>query len=90
MQQANFAPTVFKHLTDAVVVGEQTAGKPNHFGEVRNFQLPGSKLTVAYSTKYFRRTDEEADTITPDVRIEMSFADFTKGIDPVYEWIKAQ
>lgn len=80
----------FKHLTDAVVVGEQTAGKPNHFGEVRNFQLPGSKLTVAYSTKYFRRTDEEADTITPDVRIEMSFADFTKGIDPVYEWIKAQ
>lgn len=80
----------FKHLTDAVVVGEQTAGKPNHFGEVRSFQLPGSKLTVAYSTKYFRRTDEEADTITPDVRIEMSFADFTKGIDPVYEWIKAQ
>ena len=80
----------FKHLTDAVVVGEQTAGKPNHFGEVRNFQLPGSKLTVAYSTKYFRRTDEEADTITPDVRIEMSFTDFTKGIDPVYEWIKAQ
>lgn len=80
----------FKKLTDAVIVGEETAGKPNHFGEVRSFQLPASKLTVAYSTKYFRRTDDEAGTITPDVRIEMSFADFTKGIDPVYEWIKAQ
>ena len=33
---------------------------------------------------------DRADTITPDVRIEMSFTDFTKGIDPVYEWIKAQ
>lgn len=80
----------FKHLTDAVVIGEETAGKPNHFGEVRSFQLPGSKLTVAYSTKYFQRTDEDVSTITPDVKIEMSFADFTKGIDPVYEWIKAQ
>lgn len=80
----------FKRLTDAVVVGEETAGKPNHFGEVRSFQLPGSKLRVAYSTKYFRRTDEEADTITPDVKVEMSFADFTNGVDPVYEWIEAQ
>lgn len=80
----------FKHLTDAVVIGEETAGKPNHFGEVRSFQLPGSKLTVAYSTKYFQRTDEDVSTITPDVKIEMSFADFTKGVDPVYEWIKAQ
>lgn len=80
----------FKRLTDAVVVGEETAGKPNHFGEVRSFQLPGSKLTVAYSTKYFRRTDDEADTVTPDVKVEMSFADFTNGVDPVYEWIEAQ
>ncbi|MDL2251234.1 hypothetical protein LJC12_00095 [Odoribacter sp. OttesenSCG-928-J03] len=80
----------FKRLTNAIFVGEETAGKPNHFGEVRGFQLPTSKLSVNYSTKYFKVTDEDVNTITPDVKIEMSFSDFMKGIDPVYEWIKQQ
>ncbi len=78
----------FKRLTNAVFVGEETAGKPNHFGEVRKFQLPNSKLDVSYSTKYFQRTDEDVNTIAPDVVVEMSFSDFVRGIDPVYEWIK--
>lgn len=80
----------FKRLTNAVFVGEETAGKPNHFGEVRRFQLPNSQLTVTYSTKYFKITDENVNTIAPDVPIEMSFSDLVKGIDPVYEWIKKQ
>lgn len=80
----------FKRLTNAVFVGEETAGKPNHFGEVRSFQLPSSGLQVGYSTKYFRQTDENVNTITPDITIEASFADFAQGIDPVYEWIKQQ
>lgn len=80
----------FKRLTDAVFVGEETAGKPNHFGEVRSFELPSSKLQVMYSTKYFRRTDQEVSTLAPDITIEMSFSDFAKGVDPVYEWIRAQ
>lgn len=80
----------FKQLTNAVFVGEETAGKPNHFGEVRGFQLPSSKLSVNYSTNYFKTTDEDVNTITPDVKIEMSFFDFTKGVDTVFEWIKQQ
>lgn len=80
----------FKRLTNAVFVGEETAGKPNHFGEVRRFQLPNSQLAVTYSTKYFKITDENVNTIAPDVPIEMSFSDLEKGIDPVYEWIKKQ
>lgn len=80
----------FKRLTDAVFIGEETAGKPNHFGEVRGFQLPASQLQVRYSTNYFKYTDENTNTIIPDVAIEMSFSDFMKGIDPVYEWVKKQ
>ena len=80
----------FKRLTNAIFVGEETAGKPNHFGDVRNFRLPTSNLSVNYSTKYFKVTDEDVNTITPDVKIEMSFLDLTKGTDPVYEWIKQQ
>lgn len=80
----------FKRLTNAVFVGEETAGKPNHFGEVKNFQLPNSGLKVDYSTKYFKLTNEKVNTINPDVKLEPSFSDFVKGIDPTYEWIKKQ
>ena len=79
----------FKQLTNAVFVGEETAGKPNHFGEVRSFQLPSSKVLVNYSTKNFNRSEKEIETIEPDMSIEMSFADFKKGVDPVFEWINA-
>lgn len=80
----------FKRLTNAMFVGEETAGKPNHFGEVRSFELPSSKLQVYYSTKYFKNVDQDVNTLTPDVYLETSFADFSKGIDPVYEWVKKQ
>ena len=78
----------FKWMTKATFIGEETAGKPNHFGEVKNFQLPNSKLYVMYSTKYFKQIKKETNTIKPDVPIEMSFSDFTKGIDPVFEWVR--
>ena len=80
----------FKRLTKAIFVGEETAGKPNHFGEVRSLQLPMSKVYVGYSTKYFKKTDENINTLKPDISLEMSFSDFTKGLDPVFEWIKNQ
>lgn len=78
----------FKKMTNAIFVGEETAGKPNHFGEVRGFQLPSSGLHVNYSTNYFKTSDKDVNTLTPDIELEESFADFAKGIDPVYEWVK--
>lgn len=80
----------FKRLTSAVFIGEETAGKPNHFGEVKSFQLPASGLQVNYSTKYFKNSDEDINTFKPDVVLDPLFSDFTKGIDPVYEWVKAR
>lgn len=80
----------FKRLTSAVFIGEETAGKPNHFGEVRSFQLPASGLQVNHSTKYFKNSDEDVNTFKPDVVLEPLFSDFIKGIDPVYEWVKAR
>lgn len=78
----------FKRMTNAIFVGEETAGKPNHFGEVRSFQLPNSGLQVNYSTNYFKTSEEDVKSLVPDVELEESFADFAKGIDPVYEWVK--
>ena len=78
----------FIRLTNAKFVGEETGGKPNHFGEVKNFRLPHSGLRVDYSTKYFKRTDMNENSLIPEINIETDFSDFKSGIDPVYEWIK--
>lgn len=80
----------FKRLTNAVFVGEETAGKPNHFGEIRSFRLPESGIEVIYSTNFFKNTDEDIHTLIPDIPVETTFSDYSKGIDPVYECIKRQ
>ena len=80
----------FKLITNATFIGEETSGKPNHFGEVKSFQLPNSGIKVNYSTKYFKRTDGKVSTLSPEIKLESSFSDFDHGIDPAYEWKKKQ
>lgn len=80
----------FEKNTSAITVGEETGGKPNHYGEIRSFILPSSKLKVIYSTKYFKNIDNDISTIVPKIVIQSSFQDFIQGIDPVCEWIKEQ
>jgi hypothetical protein len=80
----------FKRLTNAIFIGEETSGKPNHFGQVENFKLPNSGIAVTYSTKYFKRTDDDSNSLKPDVLFETSYSDFLNGIDPAYEWVKRQ
>lgn len=80
----------FQKYCGAVLVGEPTSGRPNHFGEVKKFQLPASGATVLYSTKYFQQVDGDPPTIEPDIRAELSFSEFRRGIDPAWEYILAQ
>jgi len=60
----------FKKHTNAIIVGEETSGKPNHYGEIKSFELPNSKLKVYYSTKYFKHYEKDIETIRPDVIIK--------------------
>ena len=80
----------FRRLMNACLIGEETSGKPNHLGEIKNFQLPHSGLQVVYSTKYFKYTDDNANTLRPDIKVETSFSDYQKGIDPVFERIRKE
>ncbi len=76
--------------TSAIFVGEPTGGRPNHFGEVKTFQLPNSGLTVAYSTKYFRRIpDADPPSMEPDIHVEPTFEQWKAGQDPVLETVLA-
>jgi C-terminal processing protease CtpA/Prc len=67
----------------ATLIGEPAAGKPSHHGEVKTFPLPRSGLIVMYSTKYFRNPDHETDSLLPEIPVELSYADWAAGRDPV-------
>ncbi|HXV65491.1 MAG TPA: hypothetical protein VEK15_32645 [Vicinamibacteria bacterium] len=77
-----------KRRTRALLVGEPTGGKPNHFGEVRSFPLQHSRMPVTYSTRFFRLIDgTDPSSLDPDVRVELTSTDFFDGRDPVLETI---
>ena len=69
----------------AVLIGEPTGGKPNHFGELNSFILPNSKLTVSHSTKWFQKVEGDLDAVYPDLLVEVGSADFFAGNDPVLD-----
>ena len=72
--------------TNAVLIGEPTGGKPNHYGEVRWFRLPNTGLLVQYSTRYWLN-DPKSDPLTlePDLSAPVTFADLLAGRDPALE-----
>lgn len=76
-----------RNQTNATFMGEPTGGKPNHFGEVKNFMLTNSRLYISYSTKYFTLSNEETDSFYPDITVELGFKDFIENRDPVMEAI---
>jgi len=79
-----------KKILGSPLYGQPTAGKPNHFGEVKTFNLPHSKWQVQYSTKYFKLVAEDVDSLYPDVHVAPTFADYASGRDPVLEKIIAE
>ena len=77
----------FLKNSDAKIVGEETGGRPNHYGEVKRFVLPGSNLVVSYSTKYFTLLPGNDSSILPGLESPVSFSQFMQGRDPAIEAI---
>ena len=70
----------------AILVGEPTGGKPNHYGQVSSFNLPASAIRVFHSTRFFRLSlESDPPSLSPDVRAEIRFRDYREGRDPVLE-----
>jgi hypothetical protein len=70
----------------AILVGQPTGGKPNHYGQVSTFSLPNSRLRVGYSTRYYRLlTDSDPPSLMPEVPVEPTIDDLRLGRDPVLE-----
>lgn len=76
-----------KNETKATFVGEPTGGKPNHYGEVRDFKLPNTKMIISYSEKYFETSKEDTPSFMPDKIIEPSIYEFKDNKDIILESI---
>ena len=73
--------------TGAVVVGESSGGKPNHFGGVKRFVLPETNLIVNYSTRFISLVEGDPPSLIPDRLTPLSFKQYLQGIDPALEAI---
>lgn len=76
-----------RNETNAILVGEPTGSRPNHYGDHGDFTLPNSHLRVSYSTRYHQLGDDNASATVPDRPIEPTWPEFRAGRDPVMEWI---
>ncbi|NCC63334.1 MAG: hypothetical protein EOM15_01590 [Spirochaetia bacterium] len=77
-----------KQRTEARLVGTETGGSVNHYGELKYFTLPYSSLVVHYSTKYFVMDKKhEEGSLKPDVYIEPAVKDLLDGVDTVVQTI---
>lgn len=70
--------------TNTAFVGLPTGGKPNHFGEVGRFRLPGSELEIRHSVYYHQATHarDTRPAIFPDRRVRWTADDVFEGRDP--------
>jgi hypothetical protein len=76
----------------ATIVGEETGGQPNSFGNGFPFLLPRSQLTVTIATSTgIRANGNVADfsPVKPDILVRTTGADMRRGFDPVLERAKS-
>lgn len=72
--------------TAAILVGEPTGGKPNHYGEVRSFNLPNSGLRVQYATRFWRNyPDGDPLSLEPEIAAPPTIESVLSGRDPAFE-----
>lgn len=80
-----------RNYSSILIGGEPTGGNVNHYGEVRSFQLPNSKIAVAYSTRYWENWKGYQGPLLPDIKIDYSIYNFKNNIDQAIEYaVKAK
>lgn len=79
-----------KRNYNSILVGEFTSGSVNHYGEIRGFQLPHSKLEIGYSTRYWEVWKGYEGGLKPDHPIVYSIHNFKAGKDEAIDYVLTQ
>jgi hypothetical protein len=67
--------------SNAIFIGEATSGTINHYGEVRGFNLPKSKIVIAYSTRYWETWKGKKGPLKPNTDVKYSIKNYIEGKD---------
>jgi hypothetical protein len=84
---SNFAAAV-KYFRMGTLIGQETSGEKDHYGQVLPIQLPHSGLKGQVSTAHFIAVGgmEDPGGVKPDYEIKQTFKDKMKGRDTVLEF----
>jgi C-terminal processing protease CtpA/Prc len=81
----------------ATLIGEETGGVPNEFGETYDFRLPNSGIVVTVSSAVWVRANGDANDrrgVMPDIPSKRTARDLERGVDTVLEfarlWVRQQ
>lgn len=75
--------------TEAIIVGDYPCASPSHPGDPENYKLDNTGITVSLSSLFhpsFYKGDRRNATLL-DKRIEAYWKDYSKGIDPVMDFV---
>lgn len=78
----------FQTFTNATIIGEPPAQRPNHFGDQKFFFLPNTRLQVFYGSRPVDILPGNPDKIKVNVPLELPFAAFRDGRDPVLDFVR--
>ncbi len=78
----------FKTYTKAILIGEPTGDRPNHFATKKPLRLPKTGLILSYSSKITQLVAEDPPALAPEILVPMSFQSFLEGRDPVLDYLR--
>ena len=84
---SNFAAAV-KYFEVGTLIGQETSGEKDHYGQILPIQLPNSGLKGQVSTAHFITVGgmEDRGGVKPDYEVRQKFIDKIKGRDTVLEF----
>lgn len=84
---SNFAAAV-KYFEIGTLIGQETGGKKDHYGQVLPIQLPNSGLKGQVSTAHFVTVCgmEDSGGVAPDYAVKQKPEDTAKGVDTVLQF----
>ena len=84
---SNFAAAV-EHFEIATLIGQETSGQKDHYGQVVPIQLPNSRLDGQVSTAHLITAGGTKDGggVKPDHQVRQKPEDTAKGVDTVLEF----
>lgn len=84
---SNFAAMV-KYFEVGILIGQETGGKRDHYGQILPFQLPNSELRGQVSTAHFVTVGGQNDAggVKPDYEVKQNSEDTAKDVDTVLQF----